>query len=132
MAGRSAFAGSLASAKSACRPATRRRYWRLVNRPKRPLAGVRTQPPAPLCSRSPAMHARTLLFTALVATFARSATWAAERQTEPDFVRDVQPILTAHCIACHGPDKQENGLRLDSGGGVMRGGDSGPAGGAGK
>src|SRR2546430_16698634 len=73
------------------------------------------------------MHARTLLFTALIATFARSATWAAERQTEPDFVRDVQPILTAHCIACHGPDKQENGLRLDSGGGVMWGGDSGPA-----
>jgi mono/diheme cytochrome c family protein len=27
---------------------------------------------------------------------------------------DVHPILTEHCVSCHGPDKQKGGLRLDS------------------
>lgn len=31
-----------------------------------------------------------------------------------EFVRDVQPIFTARCIECHGPDKVKGGLRLDS------------------
>lgn len=31
----------------------------------------------------------------------------------PDFAREIRPLL-ARCIACHGPDVQENGLRLDS------------------
>jgi hypothetical protein len=30
-----------------------------------------------------------------------------------DFVRDVRPILAEACFKCHGPDKQESGLRLD-------------------
>jgi mono/diheme cytochrome c family protein len=30
-----------------------------------------------------------------------------------DFARDVQPILARSCYACHGPDTQEGGLRLD-------------------
>ncbi|MEQ8788302.1 MAG: PSD1 and planctomycete cytochrome C domain-containing protein [Pirellulaceae bacterium] len=31
-----------------------------------------------------------------------------------DFVRDVRPLLSAKCFACHGPDAKEGGLRLDS------------------
>ncbi len=31
----------------------------------------------------------------------------------PDFVREVRPILEAHCFKCHGPDKQKSGYRLD-------------------
>jgi hypothetical protein len=52
---------------------------------------------------------------------------AAVRADDVDFARDVQPILTAKCVQCHGAKKQESGLRLDSGAAVLRGGDSGPA-----
>jgi hypothetical protein len=43
-----------------------------------------------------------------------------------DFARDIQPILAARCINCHGPKKQSSGLRLDSGDMVIQGGNSGP------
>ena len=35
---------------------------------------------------------------------------------EPDFARDVRPILATHCLKCHGPDdvKRQGKLRLDS------------------
>lgn len=38
---------------------------------------------------------------------------AAQTPTPVDFARDVQPILVEHCVACHGPARQENGYRLD-------------------
>jgi cytochrome c553 len=42
-----------------------------------------------------------------------------------DFIRDVQPIFAAHCVKCHGPEKQKNGFRLDDAAVAFRGGDSG-------
>src|SRR6187401_1455330 len=62
----------------------------------------------------------------LMAAWAFSAS-AAEEESAEIFSRDVRPILTAHCVECHGPTKQENGLRLDFGAAILRGGDSGPA-----
>ncbi|MCE9566426.1 MAG: DUF1549 domain-containing protein [Planctomycetes bacterium] len=44
---------------------------------------------------------------------------------EPDFVRDVRPIFAAHCVKCHGPDKQRGDLRLDRKADALKGGDSG-------
>lgn len=44
---------------------------------------------------------------------------------DPDFVRDVQPILQQHCVECHGPEKQHSGLRLDRRSSMLRGGDYG-------
>ncbi|HEY5311817.1 MAG TPA: PSD1 and planctomycete cytochrome C domain-containing protein [Pirellulales bacterium] len=44
-----------------------------------------------------------------------------------DFAHDVAPIFAAHCMACHGGEKQESGLRLDHRAAAMQGGDSGPA-----
>ena len=41
-----------------------------------------------------------------------------------DFVRDVQPILKAHCYSCHGEQKQLSGLRLDVKAAAQKGGDS--------
>ncbi len=55
------------------------------------------------------MHALPLL--ALTALFAGV-----------DFRRDVQPIFQEHCISCHGPSQQMNGLRLDRRGDAMKGG----------
>ncbi len=44
-----------------------------------------------------------------------------------DFARDVQPLLKEHCWSCHGPNKQESGLRLDRRDALLQGGDQGPA-----
>lgn len=46
-----------------------------------------------------------------------------------DFATRVQPILSASCYACHGPDTaaNEGGLRLDQRDLALQGGDSGPA-----
>jgi ankyrin repeat protein/mono/diheme cytochrome c family protein len=37
----------------------------------------------------------------------------AQTARKVDFAKDVQPILREHCIECHGPSQQMNGLRLD-------------------
>jgi hypothetical protein len=37
-----------------------------------------------------------------------------------DFTRDVQPIFRQNCLGCHGPTKQNNGLRLDRRSSVMK------------
>jgi hypothetical protein len=42
-----------------------------------------------------------------------------------DFVRDVQPLLAEHCVACHGGKKQKGQLRLDSKPLALKGGLSG-------
>lgn len=38
----------------------------------------------------------------------------------------VQPILDAKCVSCHGPGKQNGGLRLDSFTAIQKGGANGP------
>ncbi len=45
----------------------------------------------------------------------------------PSSERDIAPLLSTHCLACHGPRKQESGLRLDSRDAALKGGDHGPA-----
>ena len=56
---------------------------------------------------SPTMKA-TFLLLVVVAALATPAV-----ATELDFARDIQPLLARRCYACHGPDTQEAGLRLD-------------------
>ena len=43
------------------------------------------------------------------------------------FETTIRPILATQCIQCHGKDRQENGLRLDSLQAMAKGGDTGPA-----
>ena len=40
-----------------------------------------------------------------------------------DFVHDVRPIFEKHCYACHGPEKQKSGFRLDVKSKALGGGD---------
>lgn len=44
-----------------------------------------------------------------------------------NFVKHVQPILTASCRECHGPTVRRGGLRLDSKASALKGGKAGPA-----
>ena len=46
----------------------------------------------------------------------------AQAPAKVDFRRDVQPLLKANCIGCHGPSQQKNGFRLDRRHDAMRGG----------
>ncbi len=56
------------------------------------------------------------------------ATWAVgEEPLKPDYETQVKPLLAKHCLQCHGPEKQQSGLRIDSGRAITDGGDSGPA-----
>ena len=44
---------------------------------------------------------------------------------ESEFHKNVQPLLIAKCVKCHGAEKQKGGLRLDEKSATFRGGDSG-------
>lgn len=50
-----------------------------------------------------------------------------EKAQEIFFERKIRPLLSEHCLACHGNEKQESSLRLDSRAAILKGGDSGPA-----
>jgi hypothetical protein len=43
-----------------------------------------------------------------------------------DFTKDVRPILSEHCYACHGPEKQKGDLRWDVKESAFKTGDHGP------
>ncbi|MEC8973056.1 MAG: c-type cytochrome domain-containing protein, partial [Verrucomicrobiota bacterium] len=44
-----------------------------------------------------------------------------------EFDNNVRPLLELHCVKCHGANKQKGGLRLDTLGQAVKGGDSGTA-----
>lgn len=44
---------------------------------------------------------------------------------EVDYVRHIKPLLARRCYHCHGPHKQESGLRLSQRESALAGGDSG-------
>src|SRR5262249_8221317 len=43
----------------------------------------------------------------------------SQTSAKVDFARDVQPVLR-NCIGCHGPSKQNNGLRVDRKSSVLK------------
>jgi mono/diheme cytochrome c family protein len=52
---------------------------------------------------------------------------ATARSADPDFEKDVRPILAKSCFSCHGPTEQKAGLRFDRKADAFKGGDSGAA-----
>lgn len=44
-----------------------------------------------------------------------------------EFETQIRPLLATQCVKCHGEQKQEGGLRLDTRDAILKGGDSGPA-----
>ena len=69
------------------------------------------------------MSRQSLLAMALV-TMAFQPMLGAQ---DVDYTKQIKPLLTQHCIDCHGPDLQEGGFRIETGGLLMRGGDRGVA-----
>jgi mono/diheme cytochrome c family protein len=65
----------------------------------------------------------------LAATIAACAAAPVRSDDSPEkqFAERIKPLLTSRCLACHGPDEQEGGLRLDSRGAALKGGERGPA-----
>ncbi len=55
-----------------------------------------------------------------------AATPAAKTVWNGHYDQNIQPIFNDHCVNCHGPNRAENGLRLDSYQGVMKGTNHGP------
>src|SRR5579885_1414153 len=77
--------------------------------PPLPPSGRPTEP----TRETPPMPSQALV--ALVALLGAARLPAADAPRPVDYSREVQPILTAHCYACHGPDEGQRKakLRLD-------------------
>ena len=63
-------------------------------------------------------------FVPCLLAFALAVTAVCKGQAV-DFTTDIEPILQAHCIECHGPETQESQFRLDQLASMLSGGDSG-------
>jgi ankyrin repeat protein len=61
-----------------------------------------------------------------LATPVTAQTPAAAAETRVNYDTQIRPILAQHCYACHGPEAQQSGLRLDLRQAALRGGDYGP------
>ena len=62
------------------------------------------------------------MFLLLVMTF------ASADSPEAFFEKEVKPILTTHCLKCHGAEEKiKGGLKLTSRESILKGGDTGPA-----
>ena len=69
---------------------------------------------------------RIALVALVLIGFARSTAQADDASALEAFEQRVRPVLVERCHECHGMEKQEAGLRLDSRELVLRGSDNGP------
>lgn len=95
-----------------------RQVWRVVPPSCRTLAVSGTPLPLDKIRRTsgPVSHTPRALPVAALVAVAAVVFAPSIRAAEPDFNRDVRPLLAKHCFACHGPDEstREAGLRLDA------------------
>ncbi|HEY4307934.1 MAG TPA: PSD1 and planctomycete cytochrome C domain-containing protein [Pirellulales bacterium] len=67
---------------------------------------------------------RAVVRAAEAAPAATNPESVASADAERFFESQVRPMLVARCLECHGPDKQEAGLRLDSREALLKGSDA--------
>ena len=71
---------------------------------------------------------QTALLGLSAALFGAPATTTAQPAREPlTFEKHVLPIFRAHCLRCHGAEKQSGALDLRTKATLLAGGESGPA-----
>jgi Protein of unknown function (DUF1553)/Protein of unknown function (DUF1549)/Planctomycete cytochrome C len=68
-----------------------------------------------------------VLGSAVTLTSAQAPAPATPIQAPISFARDIQPVLQASCLTCHGADMQLGGLDMRTRESAIRGGDHGPA-----
>jgi hypothetical protein len=69
------------------------------------------------------------LSNAVLATLLSGGISAFSHAGDPvRFDAEIRPLLEAHCVKCHGPERQKGGLRLDHRLDAFKGGDSGQRG----
>jgi hypothetical protein len=80
----------------------------------------------------PLRNLRPLVLMAILVgcSFPSEISWAAETPSFPAdqiefFEKKIRPVLVENCLECHGAGQQKAGLRLDTRGGVLAGGESG-------
>ena len=72
------------------------------------------------------MHTRHFPW-ALLGCLLVSSVSALVADDRVDYLKQIKPMLTRRCVACHGALKQEGGLRLDTAALAIKGGESGAA-----
>lgn len=75
---------------------------------------------------NPVHFMSTSYFGTLLVCMGYVLSLASVRTESIDFDQHIQPFLVRRCIACHGPDQQKGGLRLDLKSTTMKGGKNGP------
>ena len=70
--------------------------------------------------------AGVLIACLLTAAGASRAAGQADKAGIEFFEQHVRPVLTDHCVKCHGPTAKKGGLRLDSHAALLAGGEGGP------
>lgn len=56
----------------------------------------------------------SLAFLAAAWAVGSAAAGGAQAEEKVDYRTQIRPILSEYCYECHGPEKDESGLRLDS------------------
>ena len=75
-------------------------------------------------SRNPILKIRCGVLLLCFLVFPWFPATAVEDSRETFFETRIRPILLGRCLECHGPDKQKNGLRVDSLSALLKGGKS--------
>ena len=67
------------------------------------------------------------LLALAVSTISAAGDLPGSGKTKPvDYAGQIKPILTRHCVSCHGPVKARGSLRLDTAASALKGGKAGP------